>query len=70
MNPAISETKKQSKMTREKDKRERDDADIFREQSMKAIRRRKYTEKAVKWILCIVAASVVAFAFFAYFIDE
>lgn len=57
-------------MARKTNKREKDEADIFREQSMKAIRRRKYAEKVMKWTLCIVAASVVAFAVFAYFFDE
>lgn len=57
-------------MKRKTRRQEKDDADIFREQSLKAIRRRKYAAKITGWILCIVAASVVTFAFFAYFYDE
>ena len=57
-------------MKRKTSTQEKDDADIFREQSLKAIRRRKYAAKITEWILYIAAVSVVALAIFAYFIDE
>lgn len=47
----------------------KDAADEFREQNLKAIRRRKFASKYLFWILSLVALAVVAAAFAAYFYD-
>ena len=47
-----------------------DDADKFREESLRAIRIRKIVPKILTWILSIIALLVVAVVFLAYFIDR
>lgn len=42
----------------------KDDADIFREQSLRAIRRRKLWSKYLFWVLTILAVAVVLFAIY------
>lgn len=42
----------------------KDDADIFREQSLRAIRRRKLWSKYLFWGLIIFAVAVVLFAIY------
>lgn len=42
----------------------KDDADIFREQSLRAIRRRKLWSKYLFWGLTILAVAVVLFAIY------
>lgn len=42
----------------------KDDADIFREQSLRAIRRRKLWSKYLFWVLTILAVAVVFFAIY------
>jgi hypothetical protein len=42
----------------------KDDADIFREQSLHAIRRRKLWSKYLFWVLTILAVAVVLFAIY------
>lgn len=42
----------------------KDDADIFREQSLRAIRRRKLWSKYLFWVLTIFAVAVVLFAIY------
>ncbi len=42
----------------------KDDADIFREQSLCAIRRRKLWSKYLFWVLTILAVAVVLFAIY------
>lgn len=48
---------------------QKDDADIFREQSLRAIRRRKYMSKMILWVLSVLAVLVVAAVFAAYYLD-
>lgn len=48
----------------------KDDADLFREQSLRAIRRRKNMSKYGFWILVAVAVLVVAAVFAAYYLDR
>lgn len=47
-----------------------DDADVFREQNLRAIRRRKLIPKILMWIMSILAVIVVAAVFVAYFVDN
>lgn len=47
----------------------KDSADEFREQNLRAIRRRKFASKYLFWILSLVALAVVAAAFAAYYLD-
>ncbi len=47
----------------------KDDADLFREQSLRAIRRRKTIPKYLFAALVVVALLIVAATFAAYFID-
>ena len=47
-----------------------DDADVFREQSLRAIRRRKMIPKILMWVMSILAAVVAAAVFVAYFVDN
>lgn len=42
----------------------KDDADIFREQSLRAIRRRKLWSKYLFWVLTILAVAVALFAIY------
>ena len=42
----------------------KDDADIFREQSLRAIRRRKLSSKYLFWVLTILAVAVALFAIY------
>lgn len=42
----------------------KDDADIFREQSLRAIRRRKLWSKYLFWVLTILAVAVAFFAIY------
>ena len=42
----------------------KDDADIFREQSLRAIRRRKLCSKYLFWVLTILAVAVALFAIY------
>ena len=42
----------------------KDDADIFREQSLRAIRRRKLWSKYLFWVLTIFAVAVALFAIY------
>ena len=48
----------------------KDDADLFREQSMRAIHRRKVIPKILMWVVSAIAAIVVAAVFAAYFLDK
>lgn len=47
----------------------KDDADKFRETSLKAIRRRKVLPKIIFCILSVITLMVVAFAIYAYTTD-
>ena len=42
----------------------KDDADIFREQSLRAIRRRKLWSKYLFWVLTILAVAMALFAIY------
>lgn len=47
----------------------KDDADRFRETSLRAIRRRKVLPKIIFCILSVITIIVVAFAIYAYNVD-
>lgn len=47
-----------------------DDADKFREESLRAIRIRKIVPRILTWFLSIIALLVLAVVFLAYFIDR
>ena len=47
----------------------KDDADRFRETSLRAIRRRKQLPKILFWILATITAVAVAAAFMVYHLD-
>lgn len=48
----------------------KDDADLFREQNFRAIRRRKMMTKGTHWLLIAMALLVMAAVFVAYVIDK
>lgn len=48
----------------------KDDADLFREQNFRAIRRRKIIAKGTHWFLIAMALLVMAAVFVAYVIDK
>ncbi len=52
-----------------KNKHYKDDADRFREESLRAIRRRKVLPKYLFWILSAVAAIIVATAIALCFVE-
>ena len=61
--------------TKEENKRHhhkhyKDDADKFREESLRAIRIRKIVPKILTWVLSVIALLVMAAVFLAYFIDN
>lgn len=64
------EMNKVSKNSSSKGHSHKDDADVFREQSLRAIRRRKNMSKYGFWILTAVAVLVVAAVFAAYYLDR
>lgn len=48
----------------------RDGADIFRENSLKAIRNKKKYTKWLYWLMMALSAIMLALVFFAYYIDK
>lgn len=48
----------------------KDDADKFREESLRAIRIRKIVPRILTWVLSAIALIVIAAVFLAYFIDK
>lgn len=48
----------------------KDEADIFRENSIKAIRNKKLYAKWLYWALMVLALIMLGLVFFAYFIDK
>lgn len=58
------------KRTKNRDNKYKDDADLFREESLRAIRRRKYFSQITFWGLMILAVIVLLAVYVAYFVDK
>lgn len=56
--------------SRNNNNQKKDDADLFREQSLRAIRHRKLMAKGMYWLLIVMAILVIAAVFIAYFVDK
>lgn len=58
------------KQSNNKHHHHKDDADLFREQNLRAIRIRKELPKFIFWVLTIVALIVIGAVFAAYYLDN